>query len=169
MPRIILLAFACCWAFAAAAQQVPTQKFLVLDRYTTKRIKLQVGDPIWFRLKGEGMFRMNDYIKELRDTTLVLGKRDQEIALSDIEAFYFHRGFWRALGPKMAFMGAGFLISGLVQPLIGGAQYDRGEAFAIGASAVVLSQSTRIFYRKRFRLGTSRARARIIDLRMEGN
>lgn len=145
--------------------QAQNQKFLVLDRYTTKRIKLYEGDALWIKLKNED-FRMKDYIKELKDSTLVLGKRDMEIQLSNIEDFYFHRSGWKAATASLSYVGGGFLFSAAIHPLIRDAQYIRKDAAIIGLTSVAFAQIARLFHRKRYHVGPN-TRVRIIEVRFD--
>jgi hypothetical protein len=162
MRHFLLLLFLTIFSYGLQAQN---PKFLVLDRYTTKRIKLYEGDAIWVKLKGED-FKMKDYIKQLKDSTLVLGKRDQEIPLNDIEAFYFHRTGWQMLSGGLGYIGAGFVFSAAVHPLIRDAQYDQKEAATIGLTALALSQVVKLFHRKKYHIGPN-TRVRIIEVRFD--
>lgn len=145
--------------------QAPNQKFLVLDRYTTKRIKLYEGDFIWFKLKNDD-FRMKDYIKELKDSTLVLAKRNKEIRLTEIESFYFTRSGWQLASRGLGYIGGGFLLSAAVYPLMGNPQYDQRESAITGLTALAISQFAKLFHRKRYQV-TDNTRVRIIEIRFD--
>ena len=161
MKKLPLLFFIiACLGMAFSAY---SQKVLIADRYTTKRIKLYEGDPIWFKLKGEDQIRTRDAIEELRDTTIVLQNKNHAISIYEIESLYFHRKFFKEFAPKLGYVGGGFLFSALVHPLIPNARYDREEAAIIGGSAMAAGQASKLFDRKRYKINKN-TRIRIIDL-----
>ncbi len=137
------------------------QKFLAIDRYSTKRKRLQVGDPLRFRQVGNPAI-YNDYIALLKDTTLILSSNGFEFPLRDFETIYFQRLAPTFLQYSGGFIAAGFLFAAAVHPLVSNAQYDRRESLVIGASFLTISQGVRFFKWNKYHT-TRRARVRIID------
>lgn len=139
-------------------------KFLVLDRYGMKQIKLAEGDKIWFSIKGEKR-RYKDVIAKLNenDSTITLAKRKHDLKVSDISHFYFYRSGMLWLTGGTSFIGTGFAISSAVHPLVGEAQYSQKEHAILGASFIGIGQLARLFVRKKYTV-TKNTRVRIMDL-----
>lgn len=141
------------------------QKYLVLDRYGMKRIKLAEGDKIWFSLKQDvsKKYRYKDVIAELQDSTILLENRKTAIKLSDISAIYFTRGEMLWLTGGAHTVATGFLFGAAVHPLINEAQYDQKESAIIGLGFLALGQVARLFVRKNYKINEN-TRIRILDL-----
>lgn len=151
------------FAFASPALAQYPGKVLIADKYGTKRIKMAEGDEIRFRLKGEELPH-TDYIAQIKDSTIVLGELDFEIPISHIEQLYFRRKWIAALGPKLNYMGLGFLASALMYRA--GYFYSPKESVIIGGSFIGVAQLSKAFRVKRFKIGEN-SRLRIIDLSMQ--
>lgn len=148
--------------FALFSVEVLAQKYLILDRYTTKRTKLQEGDEIWFR-QIEDKTRFHDYIGQLKDSSLMLGASRIEMPLSNFQTFYFPNHLLRSVSAQTNFVAGGFLFAAAIEPLVGGGEfYSASEAAIIGASFFVLGQTLKLFRWKKFRV-TKNARVRIVD------
>lgn len=139
------------------------QRYLVVDRYGMKRIKLAEGDRITFSLKKDGKIRYKDYIAELQDSSIVLANRKISVKLSEISALYFNNDLMLWLQGGSTFVGAGFVINAAVHPLVSDAQYDPKESLIIGASFLAISQVARLLRRKKFKINDN-TRIRILDL-----
>ncbi|WP_448520027.1 hypothetical protein [Rhodoflexus sp.] len=157
-------------ALPAAAQKLGTVsgKFIMLDRYGTKRIRLPEGSEIYFKLNGDKR-KTRDYIGEIweKDTAIYLVQSKQAVPLQDFESFYFPRNHISSLSGKAVFVGSGFLFAAAVADLIPNRFYDQRESAIIGGSFLVLSQSIKVFKWKRFKVKPSRSRARIINTSWE--
>jgi hypothetical protein len=149
-----------------AQEKIVPQKYLVLDKYSLNRIYLAEGDAIRFRLKGEKTI-FNDHIEELndKDSTIFLAGAKIGIPTQEFAQFYFDRKWLNFMRAGLGFIGGGFLFSAAVHPLIGqNANYEPKEQAIIGASALVLGQTTRFFRTKRFKINKN-SRIRILDMR----
>jgi len=162
MPELyikkIIPVFFSIFCFCELAQ---AQKLLVMDNYGKKRIKLNVGDEIFFK-QIENPTRYNDYIIALRDSSLVLSTRNLEMQLKEFDSFYFPNSFARFLSVGTGFIGGGFLFAAAVEPLVGENYYDRKESAIIGATFLASSLILQAFKWKKFKLNKKR-RIRVID------
>jgi len=134
---------------------------MLLDKYGTKRTKLFAGDDIIFKQK-DNPTRFNDYIWQLKDTSLVLGSVQLEMPLSDFDSFYFQRNGILFVSAGSNYIAGGFLFAAAVEPLISDAQYSAQESALIGASFFAFAQLLKLFKWKKFKIG-KRGRARIIN------
>lgn len=150
-----------CMALFMLAPSLSAQKYLLLDRYNTKRIRLYPGDEIWFKQKGNPT-RYHDYIQDLQDSVVVLGSRGIPVRLDEFKVFYFPNRPVRALSAGGTYIAGGFLFAAAVEPLVSEAFYDAQESATIGASAFAFAQLLRIFYWNKFKLN-NRSRIRIMD------
>lgn len=154
----IVLSFLLLFSVSSALQ---AQKYLVIDRYGPKRIKLKEGDLIRFRQKGNKTY-YRDVILALKDSTVVLEKAGLELPLSDFASFRFPNSLALAATGGGGFVGTGFLISSAVYPAIEDPQYDQKESAVIGASFLGLATLGYLARWKTYRIG-KRARVRIVD------
>ena len=142
-------------------QETFSQKFLVLDNYGKKRIKLNVGDDLYFKQVGNPT-RYHDYIVGLKDSSLVLSTRNIEMELKEFDKFYFPNHTTRFLSVGTGFIAGGFLFAAAVEPLIGENSYDQQESAIIGSSFLVGSLVFQLFKWKKFKVRKN-SRVRIID------
>jgi hypothetical protein len=153
-------------ALPVTAQKLGTisGKYLMLDRYGTKRIRLPEGSEIYFKLAGEKR-KTRDYIGEIweKDTAIYLVQSKQAIPLRDFQSFYFPRRQVTMVSNQSIFVGCGFLFAAAVADLIPTRLYDQRESAIIGGSFLVFSQSIKVFKWKKFQIKSGRSRARIID------
>ncbi len=153
---ILLLLTTCLCSGKAIAQ-----KYLIVDKYGTKRIKLKEGDAIRFRQKNNPTW-YKDVILELKDTSLVLQDAAMEIPVSDFSELRFPSTGSLLLMGSTGFMATGFLVSAAVHPLVKDAQYDQKESAIIGASFLGAGLIGSIFRWNKYKIG-KRARVRIVD------
>ncbi|MEN7551227.1 hypothetical protein AAG747_25135 [Rapidithrix thailandica] len=138
-----------------------SQKYLVLDKYGKKRIKLSVGDEIYFKQKNNKVL-FHDYLLALKDTTVILGEANLEYPIKDFESFYFPNKGMRFLGLGSNTIGFGFLFAASVYPLVSEPAYSQSESAILGGSFVALGQLLRFFRWKKFKLRKN-SRIRILD------
>ena len=143
-----------------SVQQAYSQKYLVLDRYGKKRIKLYPGDELWFKQKENKTF-FHDYILSLTDSSVYLGSVGYELPLDEFAIFYFPNTGVRALEAGAQSLAGGFLIAAAVEPLVSNAFYDAQESALIGSSALGASLISRLFRWKKFRV-TKNSRVRVL-------
>lgn len=137
------------------------QKFLVLDKYGKKRIKLSVGDEIYFKQK-ENKSLYHDYIRGFGDSTITIASRDIEMEMDEFDAFYFknHAAIYASTGT--AFIGGGFLFASLVHPLVSNPFYNQQESLVIGATFIGTSLIFKALKWKKFKVNKN-ARVRVLD------
>ena len=157
MNKKLFLAF----TLLILSQALFAQKFLVLDKYGTKRTKLIEGDQIYFKqLNNKALFR--DYIGTLKDTSLILQSTQFEMPLNEFDSFYFRRDGLMYLSYSTHIMTGGFLFAAAMHPLISNAQYDAKESAIIGVSFFAFGQILKLFKWNKFRINKN-GRVRIID------
>ncbi|UZR94036.1 hypothetical protein [Chondrinema litorale] len=142
-------------------KDVFAQKFLVLDNYGRKRIKLSVGDDIYFKQVGNST-RYHDYIVGLGDSSLVISTRNIEMKLNEFDKFYFPNHTTRFLSAGTGFIAGGFLFAAAVAPLVSEKSYDQQESAIIGSSFLLTSAVLQLFKWKKFKVKKN-SRVRIID------
>ncbi len=151
---------------AWAQERLLPQKYLVLDKYSLKRIYISEGDVIRFSLKGDKAI-FNDRIGELNevDSTIFLEGAKIVIPIKEFSTFYFPRPWTNASRAGLGLIGGGFLISAAVYPLMGNnVNYEPKEQFVIGTTALVLGQLTRFFKVKTFRINRN-SRIRVMNMK----
>lgn len=149
-----------------AQERLLPQKYLVLDKYSLKRIYISEGDAIRFSLKGDKTI-FNDHIAELNevDSTVFLEGAKIIIPIKEFSNFYFPRPWTNFSRAGLGFIGGGFLISAAIYPLMGNnVNYEPKEQFVIGTTALVLGQITRLFKVKKFRLNRN-SRIRVMNMK----
>ena len=139
------------------------QKFLILDAYGYKRIKLYVGNQIIFRTHDTPA-RYSGIITELLDSAMMVSGFDTPIPLSEVHTIYFQRKFITISRAGLGVFAIGYSGAALLHPIYPNAQYDAKESLIIGASSFVLSQFLRIFKWRKFTIKAQRRRIRILDL-----
>lgn len=152
---------------AKAQEKLLPQKYIVLDRYSPKRIYITEGQAIRFSLKGDKAI-FNDHIETLNeiDSTIFLAGAKINVHTREFSTFYFDRTWVRPMQAGLGFIGGGFLLSAAVHPLMGNnANYDPKEQAIIGASALAIGQVIRIFKVRKFKIKTNRSRARILNMK----
>ena len=148
--------------FVLPAGSASAQKYLVLDKYGIKRIKIKEGEGLMFRHKESGKI-YRDRILQLGDSTLRLEKLDYEIKLSEIDRVYFERGATRALSSGFAVLGTGFLLSSGIGKLTDAQGYSPEEHLWLGLGFMALSRAVLLFRFRKFRINKN-GRIRILDL-----
>lgn len=138
------------------------QKFLAIDKYKAKRIRLQVGDEVRYKLKGNKTV-FKDQIKSLNDSTVTMVNADTNIPLSLFDEFRFNRNAMDVLSGGTAVLGVGFLLSGAIHPLVGDPTYSQEEAFVMGGSFAAISGIFRLLRWNKYKVGTDKARVQILD------
>lgn len=138
------------------SRTLSAQKFLVLDRYGTKRLKLREGDKIRFKQKMNNVI-FNDHIALLKDTSLHIATSHLEIPLSDFHRLYFRRNIPHYIQKSTLYMGVGFLFSGLISFGV-----RREDGILAGTGFLLISQSMHFFKWRKYNFNR-RARIRIID------
>lgn len=139
------------------------QKVLLIERYgSAKTQKIQIGDPIKYRLKGQDGFRV-EYIEDLRvDTNLIVLGRGY-VSPDNIDAFQFERRAPKAIGRSLIVFGLGWSFFAGVADLANlGYTYEPRDAI-ISGTAVALGFGITLFKKKTIRFGKKR-RLRIVDL-----
>ena len=126
------------------------QKYLVLDRYGTKKIRIYPGEQVVFKLRDQGI-KQQAVITKLGDSTIVLAG-DVYLSLNEFDTFYFDRPRLRGLRNSSWVLVAGFLIAAAVEPLVEEAFYDPGESVMIALGITAVAQSTRLYQWKKFKL-----------------
>jgi hypothetical protein len=150
-------------ALLAGAQAFGQDRYLIADRYTAKRIKMQEGDPIGFELKGEKT-QYKDFIGRLHQDSIYLVRRQMSIPVSDISVLYFDKSYFVTyLRGGTGFIGTGFLLSAAVHPLMRQPMYDRQEAFFIGSSFWAVNRLLGLFRTKKFKIN-EKSRLRVLHL-----
>lgn len=152
---------------AKAQEKLLPQKYIVLDKYSPKRIYITEGEAIRFSLKGDKAI-FNDYIEILNETdsTIFLSGAKINIQMREFSTFYFDRAWVKPVQSGLGFIGGGFLLSAAVYPLMGNnANYDPKEQAIIGASALVIGQAIRLFKVRKFNIKPKHSRARILNMR----
>jgi len=137
------------------------QRYLVLDRYGKKRIRIYPGDEIWFRQKDNKTF-FHDYVHALTDSSIYLGSVGYELPLSEFETFYFPNTLMRTLESGNYSIAGGFLFAAAVEPLVGNARYDAQESATIGSGALALGLFSRLFRWKKFKINKN-SRIRVLS------
>jgi len=139
------------------------QKVLLIEKYgRAKTTKIQIGEEIRYRLKGEKDFRVG-YIEDLRtDTSLiVLGRR--YLSPDDIDAFQYDRRAPVVIGRSLMVFGLGWsFFAGLADLTNLGYDYTAKDAIVTGTS-LALGFSLTLFKKKTIRFGKKR-NLRIVDL-----
>lgn len=140
------------------------KKYLMLDRYGLKRIRLPEGSEIYFKLVGEKR-KTRDYIGEIweKDTAVYLVQSKQAVGLNEFRSFHFPRNHIPMLSRQAVFVGSGFLFAAAVADLIPARIYDRGESALIGASFLAISQPIKLFRWKNFKIKPGKSRVRIMN------
>jgi hypothetical protein len=158
-------------ALPVAAQKLGTisGKYIMLDRYGAKRIRLREGSEIYFKLNGDKR-KTRDYIGEIweKDTAIYLLQSKQAVPLRHFESFYFPRKHIPILSSQAVFVGCGFLFAAAVADLIPTRMYDQRESAVIGGSFLVFAQSVKVFKWKKFKVKPGKSRVRIINTSWEG-
>jgi len=139
----------CLGLLVLCCSSVSAQQYLVLDRYGRNRVKIPMGSEITFKLKGDKR-KHQSRIVGIADSVVILGDRDIYLRMDDFEAFYFHRGHWKALRYGTLVPAAGFLISAAVHPLVSNPFYDQEDSALIGLGFLALGQTFRLFEWKKF-------------------
>ncbi|MBX2842358.1 MAG: hypothetical protein KTR26_11335 [Flammeovirgaceae bacterium] len=137
------------------------QKFLVLDKYGKKRIKLSVGDEIYFKQKDNKSL-YHDYIRFLGDSTVTIASRDIEMQMDEFDAFYFKNEAAIYASTGTAFIGGGFLFASIVHPLVSKPFYNQEESLYIGATFIATSLIFKALKWKKFKVKKN-ARVRVLD------
>ena len=140
--------------------ELQAQKYLVLDRYGTKKIRIYPGEEVVFKLKGQKK-KQTALLTQLQDSTVVLAG-DVYLKLSDFDTFYFDRPRLRALRGNSWVLIGGFMIAAAVEPLVSNPFYDRKQSALISLGILAVAQSTRLYQWKKFKLNR-RSRAWIGD------
>lgn len=168
--RIVLTIGLAGLALPVAAQKLGTVsgKYIMLDRYGAKRIRLPEESEIYFKLVGEKR-KTRDYIGEIweKDTAVYLVQSKQAIPLRDFQSFHFPRKHIPMLSNQAVFVGCGFLFAAAVADLIPTRMYDQRESAIIGGAFLAISQPMKLFKWKNFRIKPGKSRARIIDTTWE--
>lgn len=153
-------------ALPAVAQKLGavSGKYIMLDRYGLKRIRLPEGTEIYFKLQGDKR-KTRDYIGEIweKDTAIYLVQSKQAVPLHEFRSFHFPRRHVSMISNQAIFVGCGFLFAAAVADLIPARLYDQRESAIIGGSFLVFSQSVKVFKWKNFKIKPGKSRARIMN------
>ncbi|MCC5943828.1 MAG: hypothetical protein JJT94_02765 [Bernardetiaceae bacterium] len=150
-----------CFLFAMTSKLSYAQRYLVLDKYKPKRIYLEVGDRIEFKLQNDRQ-KYQDQIIGMQDSVVFLANLGK-VELHEFDRFYFPRGWVQWYSNSATLVGGGFMLAAAVHPLFDRPFYIQRESFQIGLfflSSVVLVYPLR--YRK-FKVN-DKARIRVLDI-----
>lgn len=142
------------------------QKYLMLDRYSTERIRVNIGDHITFKIKNDS-FKKTDVIINLQDSLVTLAKYG-DIALSEFEVFYLVRSKGRFKGASKVLKTVGIFFGAFALSELLRNEKERNNAYmtrqiAYSASAFAASQVLRLFHVRRYYI-TSQTRIRIMNM-----
>ena|GEM_PF-2143023 len=162
--HIIVLMGIFCVASPSLAQKYPPRITLVLDHYSSNRIRLAVGSEIYYKLRGDKNL-YHDYIDEFweADTAVLLVQSKVLVKLYEFDAFYFRRNWVRAGSTGLGFIGGGFGLAAITAPLFPVRFYDPTESAIIGGTSLVLSQAVKLFRWKKFKIREGKSRIRIVN------
>lgn len=148
--------------FTALFHLEAQDRFLLLDRYGKRQIKLTPGDDVRFSTREHPKTRYHDLILGLGDSSMYLQKLRTAVPLKAVRAFYFRRTGWKGIRKGSYLAGTGFLLAAATQPNT--QFFHAGESLVIGTTILAFGQLTRLWDWKVFRIG-KRGRARVMDLR----
>lgn len=150
LPLMLLRVYLFLFFAASLTVELQAQKYLVLDRYGTKKIRIYPGEEVVFKLKGQKK-KQRAKLTQLQDSVVVLAG-DVYLKLDDFDSFYFDRSGLRVLRGSSWLLVGGFMIAAAVEPLVSEPFYDRTESVVIGLGILAVAQSTRLYQWKRFKL-----------------
>ncbi len=142
------------------------QKYLMLDRYSTERIRINIGERIVFKVKNDS-FKKMDVIIGLQDSVVSLAKYG-EIALAEFEIFYLVRakgklkGASKVLNTLGIFFGAFALSEALRNSKERNNEYMTRQ-IVYSASAFAASQLCRVLHKRTYYI-TPQTRIRIMNM-----
>lgn len=139
------------------------QKFMLLDKYGYQRKKLNIGDNVIFRLQ-ETPTRYTGYIYDLTDSAAFISGFQEPIALDKFHTFYFRRKSMDFLRKGLVIFVIGFAFNAAVLPTSAGTFNDWKEQAAISLSFLTISQATRLFTWRKYKMKFKRSRVRVLDL-----
>lgn len=149
-------------SLSAVSHFAIAQKYLAIDSYGTKRLKLEVGDDIHFKIKGDKTL-FYDKIKMLNDSSVVMEKSDTAIPLHEFEEFRFKRKGVNLARAGALFLGAGYLFAAAIHPAVSNPEYDQKEATIIGSSFIAANIILRFFKWKKYNVAGERSRVQILE------
>ena len=149
-----------------ASTCVPAQRVLLFEKLTSsKSQRVYEGDPIRFRMQGDG-FWQEGYIRELRPDIQAMVINDRYILLDEIEAIDRGATIAAKLGYGLITFGAGwsfFAAVGYAVDRDPSTSYSTDDALVTASSVGIGYLLIKVLGRSQFRPGKTR-RLRIVDL-----
>ncbi len=142
------------------------QKYLMLDRYSTERIRIGIGEQVVFRIKNDP-FKKTDIIIGLQDSVVSLAKYG-EIALAEFEVFYLVRAKGKFKGLSKVLNTAGIFFGAMAVSEAFRGSKESNNAYitrqiVYSASAFAASQVCRVLHKRRYEI-TPKTRIRIMNM-----
>jgi hypothetical protein len=138
---LFLIITTCLFHLDAIAQS----RYVVVERFGGKRLRLVEGDELHFKLKGQSAL-YNDVITGFRDSLIFISSGIR-INTKDISSVYKLRKSWKAIRIGMQTVGAGFIIFPSLAYFTSRNKYSPKESIIIGSSMIALSQFLRFIPR----------------------
>ena len=149
-----------------ASTCVPAQRVLLFEKLTSsKSQRVYEGDPIRFRMQGDG-FWQEGYVRELRPDIQAMVINDRYILLDEIEAIDRGTTIAAKLGYGLITFGAGwsfFAAVGYAVDRDPSTSYSTDDALVTASSVGIGYLLIKVLGQNRFRPGKTR-RLRIVDL-----
>ncbi|TAD95739.1 MAG: hypothetical protein EAZ97_14950 [Bacteroidetes bacterium] len=138
------------------------QKYLMLDHYSTKRIRIYVGDQMYFKLQNDPTL-YNDFLVALGDSTIFVSQVKEPISLSQISAIYFPLKL-RKVAPMFTNLGILALISAAVGTQMKEKFFDPKDNAITGLALIGTAQILKLFKWKKFFIVQGKSRIRVMDM-----
>ncbi|MBL7794556.1 MAG: hypothetical protein JNK77_19640 [Saprospiraceae bacterium] len=142
------------------------QKVLQIERYgRAKTTKIHLGEELTYRLKGDNVWHTRA-MEDLNIEEGLIVMPDRYVKIADIEALRYSRGWPRAVGRQLFWLGAGWSLYGLIGNLADGdpdTNYRLGDAAVTGTAWGLSWLVPRVFKYKKIKMG-ERRRLRAVDI-----
>lgn len=142
------------------------QKYLMLDRYSTERIRISIGEQVVFRVKNDP-FKKTDVIIGLQDSVVSLAKYG-EISLAEFDIFYLVRAKGKLKGASKVFKTLGIFFGAFALSEAFRNSKERNNEYmtrqiAYSASAFAASALCQVLHKRTYHI-TPQTRIRIMNM-----
>lgn len=142
------------------------QKVVQIERYgRAKTTKIPLGEEITYRLKGDDAWHTR-VIEDINVEQGLIVSVDRYIKIADIEALRYSRGWPKAVGKQLFWLGAGWSLYGVIGNLADGnpdTNYRWGDAAVTGTAWGLSLLLPKVFKYRKIKMG-ERRRLRAVDI-----